>query len=168
MKNQELMKLFYAELDSMTPESLKVEFEKFEKDISEDLWISESIAYTIVKSKFNFDAYNNYLVSNYVLSSSFEKHSLLKGKYAKFFAQFNQFILGSLDPSLKNQNIWSATILNIEEKAESDILSLDEIKKSFDAPIVKDLKERSKYSTHDFFDHIFESKDLTNRYSIAS
>lgn len=167
MNNQELMKLFYAELDSMTPESLKVELEKFEEDSIDTLWISESFAYTIVKSKFNFDACNNYLVSNDILSSSFEKHNLLKGKYDKFFNQFNQFILGSLDPTLKNQNIWLTAILNIEEKTEGDNLSLEEIKKSFYIPM-KGIKERPRYSTHDFFDHVFESKDLVNSYSIAS
>lgn len=168
MKNQELMKLFYAELDSMTSESLKVELEKFEEDIADNLWISESFAYTLVKSKFNFDACNNYKVSNDVLSLSFEKHHLLKGGYDKFFTQFNQFILGSLDPALINLNIWSTGIINIEEKTEGDTLSVDEIKKSFYTPIVKDIKDRTKHSSHDFFDHIFQSKDLTNRYSIAS
>jgi hypothetical protein len=164
MKNQELMKLFYAELDSMTPEMLKVELEKFEENIADNLWISESFAYTLLKSKFNFDACNNYTISNF----SFEKHHLLKGRCDRFFTQFNQFILGSLDPALINLNIWSTGIINIEDKPEAKTLSLDEIKKSFYSPIEKDIKEKAKHSSHDLFAHIFESKDLTNRYSIAS
>lgn len=167
MKNQELMKLFYAELDSMTPESLKIELEKFEEDIADNLWISESFAYSLVKSKFDFDVWNDYTVSKDVLNFSFEKHHLLKGRYGKFFNQFNQFLLRSLDPALNNMDMWSTSIINIEEKPKVDTLSLDEIKKSFCTSNVKDTKERPKYSSHDFFDHILESRDLTNCYSIA-